>query len=45
MWKKRLEPPQAIDPVRIGGKRTVMSLAAIVAIAVLLLFIIRFTLL
>lgn len=31
-----------IDPVKMGGKRTVMSLAIIAAIAIILILLIRF---
>ena len=34
-----------IDPVKMGGKRTMMSLAIIAAIAIILILVIRFTVL
>jgi hypothetical protein len=45
MWRKRANQVSGTDPVRIGGKKTVLSLLFITVIAILLLFIIRFTLL
>ncbi len=45
MWRKRTEEHPEFDPVRIGGKRTLVSLAVITIIAIALLLIIRFTIL
>ncbi len=45
MWRKRLTQRSENDPVRIGGKRTVVSLVIITLIAIALLFLIRFTIL
>jgi hypothetical protein len=36
---------QEADPARIGGKKTVLSLVAIIIVAIALLILIRFTLL
>jgi hypothetical protein len=45
MWRKRADQRSTTDPVRIGGKKTVLSLVLITIVAIVLLFIIRFTLL
>jgi len=45
MWRKDADNRSEVDPVRIGGKKTVMSLAIIAVIAIILLLVIRFTIL
>lgn len=40
-----MEQRPDIDPVKMGGKRTVMSLVIIVAIAIILILVIRFAIL
>jgi hypothetical protein len=45
MWRRRIDQHSGADPVRIGGKRTALSLVIIAVIAIVLLLIIRFTIL
>jgi hypothetical protein len=45
MWSNRKTHDRNTNPVRIGGRKTVLSLVVIAIIALLLLVIIRFTLL
>lgn len=45
MWRNRGPYDRNIDPVKIGGRKTVLSLVVIAIVALLLLLIIRFTLL
>jgi hypothetical protein len=47
MMEQKIQPEKGneTNPVSLGGKRTILSLIGIVAVAILLLLLIRFTLL